>query len=514
MEKSEVAADQLVRAALVLEPLADPAGAVAAMAAEPPGRRSYLSLEEVAARYGAEPRAVAKVEAFAARHGLKVAEVYRQGRLAVLEGTVESFSAAFAVPFEGVQVGHSRYRRTAQPAAVPAELAGFVVDVFGFDNRPVVRQHDRISASAKARPPEKSEEASPPTTEPAQVEARYSFPPATGKGQTVAILLLGGGFYEKDLEAYFGDAMPRIQVVGVAGAENDPADWEVLKEAVTGNPPPPGSELFDQVMWTLEATVDVDLVGSFAPGAEIVVYFAPNTYEGKLEGLAAILGDRDHQPAVISASWSMDEKDPTLTGSFVAAFDQLLQLAALRGISVCFSSGDKARVSFPASSPHALACGGTTLFVAQPKKPECAWYQSESLTTGGGFSQFFARPGWQHGVPDAPDGEARRGLPDVAGKADFTTGYRIILAGVTGPFGGGTSAAAPMWASLLARFNESLGSPVGWLTPRFYQPRLARRLHDVACGSNGVFKAVRGWDATTGWGTPDGTAVLEVLAQD
>lgn len=272
-------------------------------------------------------------------------------------------------------------------------------------------------------------------------------------------------------------------------------------------------------MWTLEATVDVELAGSFAPGADLVVYFAPNEERGKLEGLTAILTDRKERPSVISCSWGLSEADAD--EPYVRALEQLFELAALSGVSVCYSSGDNGpdpqdgepTVSYPASSPHVLGCGGTTLWPVSVGQPEHAWREKMGptvLATGGGFSRIFHRPAWQRGVDDARGG-AWRGVPDVAGKADFYNAYEIFLAGRSWALGGGTSSAAPMWAALLARFNQALGRRVGWLTPLLYRPDLARCQQDIVHGGNGLFQSALGWDAATGWGSPDGEALLAAL---
>jgi kumamolisin len=104
-----------------------------------------------------------------------------------------------------------------------------------------------------------------------------------------------------------------------------------------------------------------------------------------------------------------------------------------------------------------------------------------------------------------------RGVPDVAAKADLEAGYAARVGGVAFPMGG-TSAAAPLWASLIARLNEKLPKPAGYLNPWVYRMSARRVLQDITRGNNGrLFKAGRGWDPCTGWGTPDGEALLEAL---
>ncbi len=102
-------------------------------------------------------------------------------------------------------------------------------------------------------------------------------------------------------------------------------------------------------------------------------------------------------------------------------------------------------------------------------------------------------------------------MPDVAGVADPETGYTILVDGQEGVIGG-TSAVAPLWAGLIALFNEQLGKNVGWLHPVLYGTMAQHKaLRDIISGTNGSFKAAVGWDACTGLGSPNGQAMLSLL---
>ena len=116
------------------------------------------------------------------------------------------------------------------------------------------------------------------------------------------------------------------------------------------------------------------------------------------------------------------------------------------------------------------------------------------------------RPEWQPQIP----ADGGRGVPDVAAKADLDFGYRLILAGEV-VSGGGTSSAVPLWASLLARCNQALGCRTGWLTPLLYGSPSLAGLRDISTGDNAFYQAAAGWDACTGWGSPDGEGLLDAL---
>jgi subtilase family serine protease len=208
-----------------------------------------------------------------------------------------------------------------------------------------------------------------------------------------------------------------------------------------------------------------------------------------------------------------------------------LEDAAALGVTVTVASGDNGstdgetdgnlHVDFPASSPYALACGGTTLYGSGSKiSSEIVWNETANKNgaTGGGVSALFALPAYQKSasVPPVPQSNfVGRGVPDVSGDADPTTGYRVRVNGKDQVYGG-TSAVAPLWAALIALLNQKLGAPVGFLNPKLYglQPAAFR---DITSGNNddsgrGNYNARTGWDPCTGLGSPNGTALLSALS--
>jgi subtilase family serine protease len=194
-----------------------------------------------------------------------------------------------------------------------------------------------------------------------------------------------------------------------------------------------------------------------------------------------------------------------------------------------------AEVSLPASDPLVLAVGGTSLTA----NPGTGAYISEtalnslptvvdghSQASGGGFSHLFASPAYQEGVPGIG---AMRGVPDVAGDGSASTGLAFVFAAPGGAYAlspeGGTSAAAPFWAGLIALADQEAGHSLGLVNPAVY--RIARgplshdAFHDVTTGDNTVvvngaaitgYQAGPGWDPVTGWGTPDAQVLIPLLA--
>jgi kumamolisin len=274
--------------------------------------------------------------------------------------------------------------------------------------------------------------------------------------------------------------------------------------------------------------LDIEVAGAIAPGANIVVYFAPNTGQGFLTALSSAVHDNVHNPSVISISWGGPEKD--WTKQSMKAFDSACNDAALLGVTVCCAAGDsgssdtdppdtRANVDFPASSPHVLACGGTRLIGQNGNiADEVVWNNPGNGATGGGVSETFSLPLYQKAahVPRSvnPGHKKGRGVPDIAGDADPASGYVVRVDGVNAVIGG-TSAVAPLWAGLIARMNQGLkakGKSVGFLTPKLYKiPASAHAFRDITMGDNGDYKAKAGWDPCTGLGSPSGKELMSAL---
>jgi kumamolisin len=483
---------------------------------------TVLTHDQLRDQYGADPADVDLVRQTLGALGLEVTEVHASTRRVKVAGTISALSSAFGVtlqqvsspdPKTGEDVMH-RYREG--PLFVPAALDGVVLAVLGLDTRPQARPHFRTRGAAPH-----AAAAAGSTYPPNQVADIYKFPAGTtGAGQTVAVIELGGGFSTSDLDTYFsglGIPVPSISAVSVDGASNAPGS------------DPNGADV--------EVALDIDVIGAAAPGAKQIVYFAPNSDNGFVDAISAA-ASATPAPVAISISWGQSEDSWTAQGRI--AMDAAIADAAAMGITVCVASGDngsgdavsdgKPHVDFPASSPHALACGGTKL-IANPStgtiSSEVVWNETAASegAGGGGVSDHFAVPSFQAsaGVPararsSASAGSAAsasgRGVPDVDGNADPVTGYQVFSGGQAQVVGG-TSAVAPLWAALVSRLAEATGQRFGLIQTLLYagvSPGTAvAGFNDITSGDNGAYKAGPGWDACSGLGSPDGTALLSRL---
>ncbi len=464
-----------------------------------------LTPAELAERFGADPADVEAVRA--ALPELEIVEVDAASRRVRVAGTADQLAEAFgsqltrvqsADPTTGAAVEH---RQREGSLSVPASLAGIVVAVLGLDDRPQARAHFRIAGTAEGV----TAHATSTSYTPLELAKVYAMPAGTdGTGQTLAIIELGGGFATTDLHTYFsglGIATPSVRAVGVDGAKNvagqDPngADGEVL--------------------------LDIEVAGAIAPKASIVVYFAPNTDAGFLDAISTA-AHASPTPTAMSISWGQSED--AWTAQARTAMDQAFADAAALGVTVTTAAGDngsgdnagdsKVHVDFPSASPHALACGGTSLHASSTGtvSSETVWNDgTQGGATGGGVSDTFPVPTWQaHAHVPHQHGTTKsgRGVPDVAGVADPQTGYQVFVDGKALVFGG-TSAVAPLWAALVCRLAQSIGAPLGLLQPQLYAATSGFR--DITSGNNGAYKAGTGWDACTGLGVPVGDQLLTVL---
>ncbi len=462
-----------------------------------------VSREQYAERYGADPKDVKEVEKFAHAHGLKVGQVDLPARTVALTGNCDAFTKAFQVELAAYQYQGKTYRGRTGAVSIPSELNGVVVGVHGLDNRPQAQTHFRAATNASA--------AAATSYTALQVAQAYNFPTSlNGKGETIAIIELGGGYTQSDLNTYFKSLgispAPSVSAVSVDGATNQP----------TGDTSGPDTEVM----------LDIEVAGAVAPAAKIVVYFAPNTDAGFLDAINQAAMDKTNKPSVISISWGGPES--SWTAQSLQNYNSALQAAAAVGVTVCVASGDNGstdgssdgsdQVDFPASSPYSLACGGTTLDISGSSiASEVVWNDlPNNGATGGGVSATFPLPSYQANAnvpPSKTTGNPGRGLPDVSGDADPQTGYQVQVDGSQFVVGG-TSAVAPLWAGLVALLNQSIGTPVGYLNPNLYQTiALATgTFNDITSGNNGDYNAGPGWDACSGWGSPNGAGILQALS--
>jgi kumamolisin len=488
--------------------------------------KQVLPRDGFADKYGSSADDMSAVKSALTKLGVSVLADNRATRTVKVGGALSVMEQAFHVRLLQYQYEDEEYRGRVGPVHVPRELDGIVVGVFGFDNRRMVHRRRRASKTNRVALSAVSS-GTRSWFAPSELADIYEFPPGDAAGETIGLLEFGGGYFREDLAAFY-------KALGAAGTA------EVIPIGVDHTPTDRRDGAEGEVM------LDVEIVAALCPKARIPVYFAEWSEKGWIDILDAAIHDTQNNPTILSISYGLAEGQDTWTDQALDQVDQAFQEAAQMGVTICVASGDDgtdaqvgdgyAHVNFPASSPHVLTVGGTNLLAPdrRTRQSETAWMQGDGLradnggSTGGGVSSHFQKPSWQTVEEQSinPNGATGRCVPDVAAVANFAS-YLLVVDGSAGP-NGGTSAATPLWASLLGRINAALVSAgkarVGFLTPLLYAKTAkgeaslgGAACFDVTSGNNdtasgvGGYKAGPGYDCVTGWGSPRGTQLLSRL---
>jgi kumamolisin len=496
----------------------------AVLGVKPLQQRQHMTREDLGLEHGAIAEDIAQVECFAREHQLELCEVAAHRRAVVLSGNAAAMEQAFGISLVEFEHPRGNYRAATGDVSVPHDLSEVVRSVLGLNTRPCAMRR-RVHHQNTIRPFWTVRE----------LAHAYGFPSdRSAANQSIGLIELGGGYYPEDLQKFFSSLdmpMPAVRWISVDGEGNSPAPVEQIQQfldVVEGKRKL--SEVPEDVLsaaqCTLEVTMDIELAAALAPGAEIVVYMAPNTEQGIYNAVSKAISDEETLPCALSMSWG--EPESGVSEAYLSSVDEVLRDAAMLGVTVCVSSGDEGAmngsrdgepvVNFPASSPHVLSCGGSTVQKADGENMhESAWncaLHGISGATGGGVSRKFGPPDWQkkHGVPLGPTGSEGRGVPDVAGPADPHRGCAILVGGECCS-SAGTSAVAPLWAALVACINTRLDARCGYITPLLYELSKsgAKPLREITEGNNGFYNAGPGWNACTGLGSPMVKQLIEAL---
>lgn len=323
----------------------------------------------------------------------------------------------------------------------------------------------------------------------------YQWPAGLAGGGVIAIVELGGGWVQSDVNSYFnslGQPVPTITDVSVDSTRNAPGQGDA----------------------DIEVALDIQVAAA--------AYFAATGHPATLRIYwsqdipTAVQRAADDGCDVCSISWGADEANWGATAA--EQMESTAAAATAAGMIIFAASGDNdsgdggstpANVDVPSSCPHVVGCGGTNKTATQ----ETVWNDNPGKTngegTGGGYSTIFPAQAFQIGAPPAPKGSKYgkgRMVPDVAADADPNTGYNIFVQGAETVVGG-TSAVAPLYAGLFAAF----GAKLGFVTPALWQHPTA--FTDITSGGNGFYNAAAGPDPCSGLGAPVGTSLAALFVK-
>ncbi len=529
-----------ILATVALQPRDPSALAAYAQAVSTPGSglyHQYLTVRQFAQRFGPTAQQVAAVRSSLRAEGLRLGAVTPNGLSFPVKAQAATLSSAFATSFERYRLrsGHVGFTNTAAPA-VSSNVAGVVQGVVGLNTLVVRHPHALVRPSGRSishtqtspqvatggpQPCSGAKNAGGYTAD--QIASAYGFSGLYGAGD------LGSGvtvaLYE--LEPYDSSDLSTYQSCYGTGAQ-------VTNVNVDGGPSPCDPTDPTESYCGVEATLDIEGVIGLTPHAKVLVYQGnQNSGNSAFDTYSKIVSQ--DQAKVISTSWGLCESQEQQGGTPDAQSENtLFQEAATQGQSIFAAAGDSGAddcqdgsgqaVDDPASQPDVTGVGGTSMSSIGPPPHETVWNDGTGNgATGGGKSTLWPRPSYQSGFASS----SVREVPDVSADADENHGYAIYYNGsggsdATAPMGwqsiGGTSAAAPTWASLIALADASStcnGTPVGFANPLLYSAP-SSDFNDVTSGNNnydGVtgYSAAAGYDMVSGRGTPKGTTLASSL---
>ena len=481
----------------------------------------YLTPEQFAERFGPTEQDYEAVIAFAKANGFQVAGTHPNRLLLDVEAAAADVETAFQVKLHEYQ--HPlEARRFYAPDVEPSIPSGLrIVDISGLNNYARPHPNSHIGGLTK--------QGSRPTPNAGSEGGQYigndfraAYVPGTlltGAGQSVALVQFDG-YYPSDITRY--ETLAGLPAITLTNILLDGFSGVPTTGTLSGNG---------------EVSLDIEMVNSMAPGiAKLFLYegnpsnFVPNDVLSRIAN--------DNTANQISCSWGWSGGPQTST-------DTILMQMISQGQSFFVASGDSdaypgstadsvSEFATPVESAYVTSVGGTTLSTAGPTNnwtSETVWNwgveigsSENGVGSSGGYSSHYSIPTWQQGVSmtNNQGSTTGRNFPDVA-----LTGDHVFVAygnGTTNWFGG-TSCAAPLWAGFTALVNQQGAangkSPVGFLNPALYTIGTGTSytvcFHDTTTGNNEwsnsprAYTAVTGYDLCTGWGTPNGTNLINAL---
>jgi subtilase family serine protease len=463
---------------------------------ESPSYHQFLSVEEFTERFGPSQEDYDAVINFAEENGLTVTGTAPNRMIVDVEGPVANIERAFHVNMRVYQhptEGRTFYAPDQEPIVdLPVQLW----HITGLDNfskpHPASLQRDaKVKGNVTGSGPSGYFIGSDMRA------AYYGGTALTGSGQSVGLVEFAG-YNVNDVITYFSNVGQALNVT-IVGVSTDGSSL-----SCTGT-----CDDSEQVL-------DIEEVISMAPGMSQVLVYISSTSDVSIFNKMAT----DNIAKSLSCSWSWSPAD-------TSSDDPIFKEFAAQGQTLFVASGDSGAYSsrskdvYPADDAYVTSVGGTDLTTTSAGgawQSETAWSYS-----GGGISpNRIAIPSYQTtaGVITTANKGSKvyRNSPDVAAEAN-TDNYFCYNGTCSGGWGG-TSFAAPRWAGYLALVNQQSvahgNSTLGFINPTIYSIGLgvnySKNFHDITSGNNGTYSTKAGYDLVTGWGSPNGTNLINSLA--
>jgi subtilase family serine protease len=478
-----------------------------------PSYRHFLTVPEFTERFGPTQEDYDAVVRFARANGFAVVGGTRDGMDVQIEGPVSAVEIAFHVAMGTYQ--HPTESRTFYaPDREPiADLPFPLWHISGLDNYSIPHpMFVKKSDYAKAHGIDAAAVVSHATTGSGPSAsflgsdmraAYYGGTALTGAGQNLGLLeFLGTDL--TDLTTYFKN-VGQTNNVPITLLSTDGTSTSCVDTRAGGD--------CDDTEQTLDTTQAIGM----APGLSSLVEYIGSTDTAIISAMTT----HSPLPTTIGCSWGWTPADPS-------TLDPYFEKMAAQGQNFFAASGDDSTWSskneaWPADDANVVSVGGTDLVTASAAgawQSETAWSDS-----GGGISpDGIAIPSWQQlsGVINSSNkgSTTLRNGPDVSANANFAFYVCADQTTCTANEYGGTSFATPMWAAYIALVNQQLAAngdaTVGFINPTIYAQNVTSSyptdFHDITSGTSGSYSAVAGYDLVTGWGSPNGTGLIDALA--
>ncbi len=480
--------------------------------------RRFLSVKEFTERFGPSQADYDAVVGFAKANGFEVVGGTRDGMDVQIKGPVSAIEAAFHLTLR--TYNHPTEGRTFYaPDREPTTNLPFALwHVSGLDNysiphpllvdKKTYAQAHGINANAVVSHATTGSGPSASFLGSDMRAAYYGGTALTGAGQNLGLLEFEGTDLA-DLTTYYTN-IGQTNNVPITLLSTDGTSTSCVDSRAGGR--------CDDT----EQTIDMTQALGMAPGLASLTEYIGSTDTAIISAMTT----HSPLPTTIGCSWGWTPADPsTLDPYFEKMAAQGQNFFAASGDASTWSSSNEA---WPADDANVVSVGGTDLVTAGaagPWQSETAWSDS-----GGGISpDGIAIPAWQQlaGVINSTNkgSTALRNGPDVSANANFTFYVCADQTTCSANEYGGTSFATPMWAAYIALVNEQLvsngKSTIGFINPTIYAQNISggaltsaytTDFHDISSGTSGSYSAVVGYDLVTGWGSPNGTGLINALA--
>jgi kumamolisin len=462
-----------------------------------PSYHQFLTPDELALRFGPSQDQWDQLVAFAQDHNLQVTGGSLGARDLRLVGSVDDIEQAFNVTmhsYEDASDDRAFFAPDREPSiALPFQL----LHISGLDNYsvPTPRMERRLDHSQPLATTGSGPSASYLGTD---MRAAYYGGSLTGTGQNIALFEYEGTDLA-DLTTYYKNV-----------GQTEPVTPKLISTDGTS------TSCVSPNCDDTEQTLDMTQALGMAPGISGLYVYVGNTDTAIISAMT-VTTDAPLSKQ-ISCSWGWTPADPSsLNGYWETMAAQGQNFFAASGDSSTWSKSNEA---WPADAAYVVSVGGTDLNTTGAGgawASETAWADS-----GGGISpDSIAIPSWQTAAATTCNGaglgcsKTLRNGPDVSANANFTFYVCADQTTCTANDYGGTSFAAPMWAGYLALANQqaaSNGDTIGFIDPLIYPAANSTLFHDITSGTSGSFHAAAGYDLVTGWGSPNGSGLINLLA--